>query len=235
MNITKELLSYLKVVSTNLVINEKDNLCFIERQEKDAWSLRLQDRLSDCKEGDSAFLKIRFANEASEYSPVTIKEIGIDYCEVTIPSLKSELNTQKIVQKFFNLEYKDEQYGHRKEKRLSIGTVNSEKFCLARPEQQFYLPSAKTVQVCAIKDASVHGICVVTNYHNDMRVNDVFNVLVSFKNPDEKILLKAHKVHVKLNDTSEGNTMATISCQLLEPVHFRWKERVIAMLCGGEK
>ena len=62
-----------------------------------------------------------------------------------------------------------------------------------------------------------------------MRDCDSFNVMLNFVNPEQTIVLKCHKVHAQLKKT-ESKIYARISCQLLEPIHFAWKERVIKLL-----
>ena len=81
---------------------------------------------------------------------------------------------------------------------------------------------------------SLHGICIITPFYNDFSKKlDNFIIQVSFSNPEQNVLLQAHKVHTKLNH-SENKTFATISCQLLEPINYIWKERVIKMLETSE-
>lgn len=234
MNIIKELLDSLGVVSSVLVSGGTDNMCFISRQSDSQWNLRLQAKPENLHEGDRALLIISFTDSVREENEVTVTELGEDYCSVTIPGNQENRKTLYLVRKFRDLEYKDEQFGHRKETRIAIGKENAAAFSLVKPEQQFYLPTIKNVQPCVIKDASIHGICVITPYVNEIRNSDIFNVVVNFRNPQENVLLKIHKVHIRLNKTSENNIIATLSCQLLEPIHYAWKERVIALLCKNE-
>ena len=88
----------------------------------------------------------------------------------------------------------------------------------------------KIQQPCAVVDASIHGICIITPC-TDQRMKDCdsFNVMLNFVNPEQAIVLKCHKVHAQLKKT-ESKIYARISCQLLEPIHFVWKERVIKLL-----
>lgn len=88
----------------------------------------------------------------------------------------------------------------------------------------------KKQQPCAVVDASIHGICIITPCTDQrMRDCDSFNVMLNFVNPEQTIVLKCHKVHAQLKKT-ESKIYARISCQLLEPIHFAWKERVIKLL-----
>ena len=85
-------------------------------------------------------------------------------------------------------------------------------------------------QPCAVVDASLHGICIITPCSDHrMKDCDSFNVMLNFVSPEQTIVLKCHKVHAQLKKT-ESKIYARISCQLLEPIHFAWKERVITLL-----
>ena len=52
---------------------------------------------------------------------------------------------------------------------------------------------------------------------------------VSFESPSEEIIMSINKVYSHCR-TADGRTWAYVSCQIFEPVHFVWRERVLAML-----
>ena len=80
----------------------------------------------------------------------------------------------------------------------------------------------------------IEKICAISKENLLLENNDDYIIQVSFSSPEQNILLQAHKVHIKLNHT-ENRTFATISCQLLEPINYIWKERVIKLLESNEK
>ena len=128
------------------------------------------------------------------------------------------------------LDLQDEKYGRRKEPRIKLGKEKSLLFGLSSAEQKLFSKSAKIIQPCAIIDASIHGICVITPYENPAFKNiENFNIHLSFINPEQTVILQAHKVSSKINDT-QNKVFSTISCQLLEPINYIWKERVIKMI-----
>ena len=111
---------------------------------------------------------------------------------------------------------------------IAIGKLNAQLFGLQTLEQKIL--TGERTHPCVIIDASLHGLCIITPFNNDISKKlDNFVIQVFFSNPEQNILLQAHKVHTKLKHT-ENKTFATISCQLLEPINYIWKERVIKML-----
>ena len=128
------------------------------------------------------------------------------------------------------MEYQDEKYGRRKEPRVHIGKEKATQFGLTSIEQKLFSHQAKIIQPCAISDVSLHGICIITPF-DDHQFKNIknFNIQITFSEPNQTVNLEAHKVHTKLNHIT-NKTFATISCQLLEPISYVWKERVIKML-----
>ena len=80
----------------------------------------------------------------------------------------------------------------------------------------------------------MHGICIITPFDNPIfKTLENFSIQLSFNNPEQTVILQCHKVHTKLSNT-EHRVFSTLSCQLLEPIHYAWKERVMQMLEAEE-
>lgn len=170
----------------------------------------------------------------SEKDGEAVIESGEDFCDIEISGSEKKEKTVAFISALEELDEKYTKYGRRKEERVEIGKRNSAKFGLSYPEQTVFINGIKAQQPCAVVDASIHGICIITPCA-DQRIKDCgnFNVMLNFTNPEQTVVLKCHKVHSQLKKT-ESKTYARISCQLLEPVHFAWKERVIRMLESGK-
>lgn len=137
---------------------------------------------------------------------------------------------QNFIKKLNYLDFQDNKYGRRKEIRLSIGKKNWKDFGLTDIEQKIFSTKDKIYQSCVIIDASFHGISFITTYNNTkFKMIDNFNLNINFSNPNQSIILQAHKVNTRINKTS-NLTFATISCQLLEPINHIWKERIINLI-----
>lgn len=176
------------------------------------------------KESENCFIE--------ETSLLKILEIGIDYVIVNITHASDTIN--KLLELLSVLSKREEKYGRRKEPRIRINKENYQDFGLSTLEQKIFSKTAKVIQPCAVIDISVHGICIITPFENTGFKNlDNFNVQLSFINPEQTVILQCHKVHSKLTDTG-NRVLATLSCQLLEPVHYVWKERVLKMLENEE-
>ena len=130
------------------------------------------------------------------------------------------------------MERKYESFGRRKEERVKIGKEKAKSFGLASVEQTVFFPASRTEQPCVVLDASVHGVCVITPKTPSTGKEENFCVKISFEKPAQTIVLRAHKVYSKITKT-ERASFATLSCQLLEPVHVVWKERVIALISSS--
>ena len=143
---------------------------------------------------------------------------------------KHNKTIMRLLELLSRLDLQDEKYGRRKEPRIKLGKEKSLLFGLSSAEQKLFSKSAKIIQPCALIDASIHGICVITPYENPAFKNiENFNIHLSFINPEQTVILQAHKVSSKINDT-QNKVFSTISCQLLEPINYIWKERIIKMI-----
>lgn len=88
---------------------------------------------------------------------------------------------------------------------------------------------------CVIIDVSIHGICLIAPY-SPFYAKELENFLVSMNFVKENcfVTLKVHKVHSRLIKTQTGSYVK-LSCQILEPIHFLWREKVISMIKNIEK
>lgn len=230
MNITKEFLDGLNLVSLFFTQGKNDINCVLKRSEKGVLFFNFT---GDFKfaEGERLPLSATFQKEAAltvSRADFKIIESGLDWILGTAENCENDL--REVLERISFLEERYEKYGRRKERRVKIGKENSLAFGLSSPEQKLFSKAAKIIQPCAIVDASIHGVCIVTPFENPLFKNiDNFNLHISFVNPEQAVLLQAHKVLLRL-DNANGRTFATISCQLLEPIHYVWKERVVNLL-----
>lgn len=245
MNISRDLLEEFNIISMSLKTKDKSISCFPVKAELNRLHLtktlqfKYLQQFSDETENsqfftqDNHILSVTIKKTDSEnffISDVKIEliESGLDYfiCKV----IKCDDFFQNFLDRISFLEYQDEKYGRRKEPRIAIGKDKAVSFGLANIEQKLFSKTEKLIQSCVILDVSLHGICIITPFE-DTRFKSVDNffIKISFTNPEQNIVLQAHKVHLKLNPT-QNKVYATLSCQLLEPISYIWKERVIKML-----
>lgn len=228
MKITKELLEHLKVKSITIKDEHADLLCFLERVEKGIWTFSLPQKIAFQKEEQICF-QVNFHEEEGSILEAKILDFGEDWCEVRPKTESNDNRLDAFLTMLSDMELKYESFGRRKENRVKIGKEKSKAFGLSRLEQTLFLPGIKLAQPCVILDASVHGICMITMQTPAIKNEESFCIKLDFSEPNESIILKAHKVYTRLNKTEE-KTFVTLSCQLLEPIHFAWKERVIKMI-----
>lgn len=239
MNISNELLEEFNIISMSLKNSNKSISCFpvkfeIQHKTKSKiFQFNCLENISD---------KFDFYNHEKNILTITIKkQEKFLFSEATINILEFGLNyfigeilsCDDFFKNFINrikfLEYQDTKYGRRKEPRIVIGKENANRFGLSTIEQKIYLKKEQLILPCVILDVSLHGICIITPFENShLKSIDNFSVQISFNNPLQNIILQVHKVHIKLNPT-QNKVYATISCQLLEPISYIWKERVIKM------
>lgn len=229
MKITKELLEHLKVSSTTLNTGRADFLCFLERIEKDIWTFSIAKKI-DFEKNSEIIIQVNFERQEEKS---TIRAVLIDFGEdwfTVCPSKEAEdSHLQILISELNDIAKKYEKFGRRKEERVKIGKENASRFGLSKLEQTFFLPGIKLMQPCVILDASVHGICVITPETKAVQGEENFCIKIDFSGENQSIVLKAHKVYTRVNKTEE-KTFLTLSCQLLEPIHFLWREKVIKMI-----
>lgn len=226
MKITKELLEHFNIVSISLKNNDKNILCFLERIEKNLLTFNVSEELQIKKKRKITF-QFTFSDNNTFSCNTCIIENGIDWITVKIENENNKL--QEIINEISNMESKYENFGRRKEERIKIGKDKVKEFGLSGLEQHLFLQGIKAIQPCVVLDASVHGICIITPETPALKKEDIFCIKLHFENPVQTVILKAHCVYSKLNKT-DSKTFNTLCCQLLEPIHFAWKERVIEMI-----
>lgn len=232
MNITKELLHYSKISSLSIPTKDGDLLCYLKKQIGNNWIISLA---SDDKilYDDNIFVQINF-NDGYVIKINTIlvrqeKEI----CVLKLPEKKLDKRFSEIFNNFSSMEYNDEKYGRRKEKRIKIAKMHFKEFGLSSIEQK--ISFGKQVFPCVIIDVSIHGICLIAPY-SPLYAKEFENFLISmnFVKENSFVTLKVHKVHSRLLKTQNGSYIK-LSCQILEPIHFLWREKVISMIKNIEK
>lgn len=229
MKITKELLEHLQVSSINLKIDNNEILCCLERIEKEKWTFTIPESIKINKNKVYSF-HITFSDkEASSKLPGKICDYGENWV-TAIPDINTKNTRLKLfLSSLSEMAEKYESFGRRKEERVKIGKEYYKIFGLSSIQQNIFLQGIKMLQPCVVLDASVHGICVITPETPAIKDDENFLVKLSFENPQSTVVLKAHKVYTKLNKTEQKNFL-TLCCQLLEPIHYEWKERVINMI-----
>ena len=226
MKMSKDLLEHLKITSLLININDKDYLVYFQKYEKNRWTLFLPNEIN--LEENDLVLQINFHNETQFVFSAEIIEKGSDYCIIQVPDNIDDYEFQKMIKTLYELEYKDDKFGRRKEIRLKIGKENYKDFGLSGLQQSVFLRGNTQAQPCVVVDASIHGICLITPYISGEHYEN-FYVKLNFSSPDQNILLQLHKVNIKINTVGNEN-YATISCQLLEPINFAWKDRIYNMI-----
>lgn len=229
MNITKELLEHLKISSIIIRKDGEDIMCFLTRCTSAVWTLAIL-QPHDFALNERVCIQITFSDGCTESFPAPVLDSGEDFCEVEMSLADVTEKTRQLFSSIRTLDERYIKYGRRKEVRVEIGKRNSALFGLSSPQQTVFISGIKMQQPCVIVDASIHGICIITPYADQrMKDCDRLNVMLNFVRPEQNIVLQCHKVHAQLKKT-DSKTYAQISCQLLEPIHFAWKERVIALL-----
>lgn len=236
MKITKEILEYFKIGSITLEnADGKDGLCFLERIDKSEWTFSRHEPFIDSGIQSGNFKELTFIIKFTDSSePGRFYANLLDFggnCLKAAPSSKnsSDRRLLEFISGIQKMEQKFESFGRRKEERIKIGKEKAAEFGLSRIEQTLFSESTKIIQPCVVLDASVHGIRIITVQNPNLNHLDTFGIKISFSNPEQSVILKAHKVYEKITKT-QSKTFAAFSCQLLEPVHFAWKDRVIKMI-----
>ena len=226
MNITKEHLASLGIISMALSVEGTSVLCFIRRHKTDEWLISVGGILA-VKKGKRAVLFINFKDSGVHSYECIILDSGEDWVLVTPPVIENDIYLKDLYTSMCRMEQLDEEYGRRKEERIIIGKQRYKEFGLDTPEQKAIVGVAS--MPCAIVDASIHGVCVITPYHPSYaRGFDKFTVRLDFLKEGVTRLL-VHKVHLQLSGVTE-RTYAKVAGQLLEPIPYVWKQRVVSLL-----
>lgn len=227
MKVTKELLEHLKVRSISIIHDGTNRLCFLDRIEKGTFTFSTAQKIGLMK-GEKISFQVDFFDEGGKIE-AELTDFGEDWLTVVPETETENTRVKAFLTIIADMEAKYESFGRRKEERVKIGKEKYADFGLSGIEQTVFLPGIKLAQPCVVLDASVHGICVITPRTKAIQEEEIFCIKLNFKNPEQSIILKAHKVYSRQNKTND-KIFCTLSCQLLEPVHFAWKERVIAII-----
>lgn len=154
-----------------------------------------------------------------------------------IPKATADRRVQSFIDMLDVHDKRDMQYEKRKESRIIVGKSNSSAFGLVSPQQTLFVHDIYAHQPCAIVDASIHGICIITLHTNNIEdERAMLHIKLHFKLPEQHIILRCQRVHTRRIEPGK-NTYAMISCRIVEPIHFIWKERVMhfmeKMTCGN--
>lgn len=246
MNVPKELIQDLKIVSMNISFFETEEdanfgliPCILEKHDNEKLFFKLLRNISadilTCslqvviQEDETCFMQ--------EEVQLALIESGCDYLVANIEKTLFPPNGtfNKLIELLSVLNEREEKYGRRKEPRIKISKENYLQLGLSSIEQKIFSTAAKLIQPCAIIDVSVHGVCLITSFENPAFKNlENFHLQLLFINPEQTAILQCHKVHSKLNKT-KNKVFATFSCQLLEPIHYVWKERILKMIENDDK
>lgn len=245
MNISRDLLEEFNIISMSLKNTNKSMSCFPVKAEFKELHLTKTLQFKFLQQFSNETENSQFCTQNNHILSVTIKEndsenflisdVKIEIIEFGLDYFICKVNDcDDFFQSFLNrisfLEYQDEKYGRRKEPRIPIGKNKANLFGLASIEQKLFSKTETLIQSCVILDVSLHGICIITPFEDTrFKSIDNFFIQISFINPEQSVVLQAHKVHLKLNPT-QNKVYATLSCQLLEPISYIWKERVIKIL-----
>lgn len=229
MTITKELLDRLEINTFSYKIDSEssDIICNLLQQKNNTWIFQTSNYIHDIQI-EKIFIKINCNAHKIEFSS-DVKDKGKDYFVIDIPAVNDNIKLKTIIEELRKYELQDENYGRRKELRITIGKTNAKTFGLKTLEQKMFLNGIKDVQSCSIIDASIHGIQIITNYNMLIHNIENFKIKIDFTEPEESIIISAHKIHTRLKEI-ENKTYAYISCQLLEPIQFVWKNRIINII-----
>lgn len=219
MTVTKEMLEHIGVKSISMHGRDSDMdvLCSLVRVKEHVWYLNYT-----APEGFSPVPSLRI-NKDNEIMEGPVKVLEKTSCTLMIEEPSSGC-FEPVVKKLATYE-KNDNYERRKEKRIKVGIKNSSGFGLTSPQQYVIIGGAELE--CVIVDASVHGIQLLLENKRILAAADIFTVKVAFT--DTCVLLRLNRVFSNVKEI-KGKSYVYISAQILEPVHFIWKERVISFL-----
>lgn len=232
MHISREFLDSLGIVSVQISASGKDALCVLRSYKSELLELSFQ---QDAPVRAGGKLSLRILSNTGGQQNISetecmVGEAGNGWCSVSLPENASGIFAA-LSSRLSEMECLDEKYGRRKEMRCGIGKKMFREFGLSSPQQKLFMRDPLFVQPCAILDVSLHGVKIITKFENRrMTQAEIFSLRVVFENPGEAVVLNCHKVHARVVLSRSGTPFAQLSCQLLEPVHYIWKERCIKLL-----
>ncbi len=230
MNITKELLNYLGIISISIKTTESDILCFLRKQTEQKWIIHTETELA-LKEDEIITIQINFRDSASAIFKSSIVKKDKEVLTILLPKENTDKKLQNTINEISLLEKNENKFGRRKEERIKLQKSDCKNFMIKSLEQELLLE--KQIFPCAIIDVSIHGICIITQYSPFYTKQlENFRVKISFTDCTSSVVIQCHKVHARLTKTSNKNYI-TLSCQILEPIHFEWKKHVTTLLERG--
>lgn len=232
MHISREFLDSLGIASVQISAAGKDALCVLRSYKPNLLELSFQPD-TPVRAGEKLSLRI-LSNTGGQQNisgtECMVREAGNGWCTVVLPENVSGIFAA-LSSRLSELEYLDEKYGRRKEPRCEIGKKRFREFGLLSPQQKLFMRDPLFVQPCAILDVSLHGVKIITRFANRrMTQAENFNLRIIFENPCGTVILNCHKVHARIVTSRSGTPFAHLSCQLLEPIPYTWKERCIRLL-----
>lgn len=230
MQITKQLLQYLDVKSFIISIDNENYMVFPIEYHDFTFSLSVSSKIKNLFRNKKIDLQISFFEKQTIEFVANLESFSDDTLTIFVEKDNSSLEAKDFLEKIELFDYQDDFYSKRRsENRFPIGKEHYKDFGLSSVEQAIFIPQMKFVQPCAIVDVSFHGLQIITPYDNQtIKKENLFFVKLDFV-PKELVVVKIHKVNARLNNIGE-KTYANISCQLLEPINFSWKRRIIQML-----
>ncbi len=237
MKITKEMLEHFHIKSFTCKNQNSDLLCFLERFENKILTFTFPAEINFQKGTELEFSVNCDDDRNSSELDAALLDFGTNWCNVREKTLMLKdpnsgggtNDVDNFLMFLSNLEQKYQHFGRRKEERIRIGKEKFKEFGLMRLEQTVFIKDAEVAQPCVVLDASIHGIRIITAQTPALNRTDTFGIKLVFSSPEQNVILKAHKVYENITK-AENKSFVTLSCQLLEPVHFIWKDKVIKMI-----
>ena len=226
MTITKEIWEQFKIISIVLKEKDKDIMCFPKQYENRILILYVLEQ-TGFQYADPVSIQLTFSDGYIGIFQVKALKEDNDYCNILVPKTVSDSRIQDFIDMLDEQDRRHKQYEKRKEHRIIIGKSNFSAFGLVSPQQTLFIHDLYSHQPCAVVDASIHGICIITLY-TDIAKNtrETFYVKLHFRLPEQHIILRCQSVHTRRIEPGK-NIYAMISCRLIEPIHFIWKERIL--------
>ena len=232
LKITREMFDHIQLKSVSLENGDIMSLCQLKAVDGGELILSAEKNI-----GESVKMQLLFNDgETCKFNAAAMWDENKNECRIRIPIGTVSSRVAAMILMLSDMENKFNRYGRRKEPRLKIGKENWEKFGLNSLTQQVFLPAIKQITQCVILDISVHGICVIMPYADrGLNKSDNLFIKITFDSPLQSVIMNLHKVNVRINNCGTKK-FASVSCQILEPVHFLWKEKVINYLkINGEQ
>ena len=223
--VTKEMLDELGVKSFIICASGKDIMCRPVRIKNRRWYIGITAAKGGLPGTGEAVIRINRNNRISEGKITVLEPYGDDTVLAVEPHSDSD-DFREVIERLSRYESNDN-FERRKETRIKVGIKNATLFGLASPVQRAVF--GRDERECVIFDASVHGIQLIMENSRIISGTNIFKAKVSFQEPEQGIVLALNRVYSKVKETPERNYIY-ISAQILEPVHYVWKDRVIACL-----